>query len=373
MVTTTRTTTATGPTSWRFGNLCSKGLVQIPCDHQDLTEITRHNNTHPIIGAAEKNADFVRSLVPETYSKAILACVDRMSEQEALRHLALLGYLTSSLERQFRALHGNQCFGFALAALPGTEEALLALSERTERSPRDDAFTAWIIDPPFSWTGTDGERRFGNAVRQIDRRMNLVADYLMGLRQGRMSLESAVPALKRAKAEIEACRDVMSDLARDPFPREFQAMRNFLVPICVGGRIYEPPNATYALGWNRADVAIGIYDERFRSALDERAGQMARSDANRLRSERTLPSLAEIVAATDGSLAGVDAARKLAKTMAIFVGVHMGAIKANLPESEASGGMTHAASHGVSGRSISVTEEFRRMRLDHPLVRRKAE
>lgn len=320
---------------------------------------------------------------------SIAANARTMCDVMALGLLSELGYIASSIEQQHRAIHGRGPSEFVFDVVPGLEPALVALGDRLGRAPRDDADTAWANGPAYSWTGTEGERRFGDAVREINDRMNCVAEEMLELRRGRIGLLGSVAMLERAVGHIRVCRDKMADLAKKPFPNEFQMMRNHLIEMMIGGKTYEGPNATYLPGWNRADLAIGIYDERFDDAISERIQHMPSADAAMITAERDLPSLAQIVVSTLGVdllqqeidttlekrpdyVAALRAAACLAKEMAIFVGVHMGAIKANLvadPDSPDDPGITHGAGRGVSGRPIDITEQLMQMRLRHPMSR----
>ena len=102
------------------------------------------------------------------------------------------------------------------------------------------------------------------------------------------------------------------------------------------------------------------------------------------------PQIAGHSAKVDGIYAGaLKSAAELAREQARLVGVHFGAIQANLlkpgggegpygnPPNSSEGaaasvkGVTHASDKGVSGRSIDETVELRKMRQDHPLTRRR--
>lgn len=367
--------------------------IDIPFSPNDHKRIIKLNTTVDVNrDTAYALLKFLKPRLRVKRLRAIRAAADDMDEAGATRTLGLLGYLTSTVEYHFRKAFSSKGEGFAFAAIPGLEDALTALGFRLGRNPRDDSFTAWINYPTYSWTGTDGELRFGAAVRKIDGELNQAADLLLPLRKGMVSLTESDAALQKATKHVTTCRTVMADLANNPFPDEFQAIRNFLIPLSVNGRRYEPPNATYASGWNRADVAIGNHDDRYIVQLDERIRHMASVDVAKISEERRLPSVTEIVARSTGTRSGfmspdriagiansldrseaeaVKAAVELAKAIAMLTGVHMGAIKKNLPENGNKEDVTHSASSGVSGRPITMTDELHDMRLHHPLTRAK--
>jgi len=360
---------------------------------EDFAQITRLNNRNAAgFNSAYDLVKLLRSRLTQQSLVSIRETADDMDDVEAENRLGILGFITSSVESNFRKVCEPGCDGFAFAAFPALEGALTALGYRLGRYPRDDCFTAWINNPPYTWTGSDGEIRFGAAVRDIDAEMNFAADLLIPIRKGEDSLADSVEALREASNRIKKCKTIMADLANKPFKDEFQAMRNFLIPMIVNGRRYEPPNATYAPGWNRLDVAVGNHDDRFTLQLDERVRHMASSDVAKIVEEKRLPSITQIVACSTGTgsdfmspdriaamtasldqttVEAVKAAAELAKTLSILAGVHMGAIRKNLPEAEDDTNATHSAGNGVSGRPVSLTQELRDMRIHHPLTRTK--
>jgi hypothetical protein len=212
--------------------------------------------------------------------------MDLLSDATCLGVQKELAFLMASVAQQARFAKLPGAENPLVAAFPELEGVMLKLAARTGRAPRDDAHTHWVTLPYLSFTGTEGEERFANTVREIEGRMNKVGDLLLTVRLGLVPFADAAPIFEESRVEVESCRKAMSDLAKNPFPEDFQAMRNFLVTLVVGGQEYEPPNATYAMGWNRADIAIGITDERFTKALDVRVKHMSRDEAATIEIER---------------------------------------------------------------------------------------
>jgi hypothetical protein len=317
--------------------------------------------------------------------------------EQALTALGTLGFVAASITRQHNLHHGPTTADYAFRAVPHLEDACLALANATGHPPRDSAATAWLHEPPFSFTGTDGERRFGAGVRSAERLLGGATDLLGAVRAGRTPLADAVADIRSAVAHVTDYTVVLSDMAQNPFPVDFIAMRNFLVPLEVGRVQYEPPNATYIPGWNRLDVAVGICPELTNHLLAERIAKMPTAHAAEVRREQVLPALSEVIAATLGIPgpqihtiaadelacrmrasppelhAALAASCDLAHRVAKMIGVHWGVIRNNLPSPIEGAGvsMTHAANAGVSGRSLAVTQELKAGRLTHPLVRAK--
>jgi hypothetical protein len=338
--------------------------------------------------------------LPE-YLEHIDAAIDLLTDATCLGVQKELAFHMASVAQQARFAKLSASANPLVDAFPKLENVMLKLAARTGRVPRDDAHTQWVTLPYLSFTASEGEERFANAVREIDGRMNKVADLLSSIRLGVVTFADGAPILDQARVEVEHCRKAMSDLAKNPFPDDFQAMRNFLVPLVVGGQEYEPPNATYAMGWNRADVAIGIVDRRFDNRLNVAIKHMSRDEAAKVRLELCYPTIAQIAEMFDPEhvgnpskadgiyVAATKAAAELAREQARLTGVHYGATRTNLPKPGGSEGpeggpphgadgaavlapqVTHEANKGVSGRSTDELVELLKMRQDHPLTRRR--
>jgi len=343
----------------------------------------------------QKTADLINSPPGAGLISAISNGQFNISHERAQAVLKELGYVASCVERQGIAVHGQEAEGCAFQLVPHLEHALLVLGDRLGRAPRDDAETAWVMQPHLSFTRSDGEARFADAVRFINEQMGVVADMLQPVRDGRTPFASSVGMLDKATEIIRSCRGKMAGLAKDAFPKDFQAMRDHLVPLTVGGVFYEPPNATYLPSWNRVDAAIGIYDERWLDAIPGRIKNMPDQHRELLIKEMGKPTIADIVAGLVGDrikgmglsgigaerpdlMPAVAAANALAKEHgAMLHGVHVGAIRKNLPEGSAGGhgapgdANLHEQDKGVSGRSVSETDDLRAMRVGHWLTRLK--
>lgn len=343
----------------------------------------------------QKTADMINASPGAGLISAIGNGQFNMSHEHAQAVLKELGYVASSVERQGIAVHGQEAEGCAFQLIPNLENALLVLGDRLGRAPRDDAETTWVLQPHLSFTRSDGEARFADAARFMNEQMGVVADMLQPIRDGHTPFASSVGVLAKATEIIRACREKMAGLAKDAFPKDFGAMRDHLVPLTVGGVLYEPPNATYLPSWNRVDAAIGIYDERWLDAIPGRIKNMPLQHRELLIEEMGKPTISDILADFFGAridgmslseigaeqpdlMPAVAAANALAKEHgAMLHGVHVGAIRKNLPEGAAGGhgapgdANLHAQDKGVSGRSVSETDELRAMRVGHWLTRLK--
>ncbi|MGE3249884.1 MAG: monodechloroaminopyrrolnitrin synthase PrnB family protein [Hyphomonadaceae bacterium] len=347
--------------------------------------------------SALQAAASIKSIVDDRDIEALVRVADRLGDDDALFALGALGVLASSLERHDRLANGSGRRGFGMANLPGLEMALLAFGERTGRAPRDSAETAWLIDPPWNWTNSVGEARFGNAVRQAERCLGAAAEALLPIRQGLAQLKDSADVLRFCAEQVEAYTRVQIELNRNPFPEDFLMMRNFLGTLRVGGRDYEGPNATYTRGWTGLDLAVGIVKPTFAEIALKRASHMCPNDAAAIRDSVALPSIADLTAdllgidrsairsATPGQVRGTSTlngggarafleAARLSRATAMLVGVHWGAINKNLTEpvaklsDEERTKLGVAPTGGVSGTGLRHTDELRKERQAHFLA-----
>tara|TARA_R110002096_G_scaffold435813_1_gene662981 strand:+ start:532 stop:1689 length:1158 start_codon:yes stop_codon:yes gene_type:complete len=367
------------------------GLIRTPCGIQALGI---HEANMKAASGRDVAADTAARLrTPEmlAFLAWLKTALPRLSYQDALGVLKELGFVTACLERQVTAVHGAQSAAGAFRLFPELEPTLLDLGFRLGRLPRDDAETTWCLAPFFSFTGSAGERRFALSVRRIDRLMNEAADILNLLRYGHVPFADAADLLAAAADRIRECRSMMADLAKNPFPVDFQAMRDHLVRLTIGGCEFEAPNATYRDGWARVDAALGVYGDLWTTALQTRLDHMPMHQRDRIEIELTQPSVAHVMEhifgseVRDASIAELvlkkpEAERSLREVQtlakehgALLHGVHMGAIRKNLPDDDGpeTGQPLHGRDQGVSGRSISETEALRDMRRDHWLTRLK--
>ena len=118
---------------------------------------------------------------------------------------------------------------------------------------------------------------------------------LQPVRKGLVTLYGATGALETAAGLIADCRKLMADLAKNPFPSDFQNMRNHLVTLTIGETEYEPPNATYLPGWNLVDIAVGNHHGKLADAIKERTKHMPHTDADAVRVDKLLPSIPDIL------------------------------------------------------------------------------
>ena len=367
------------------------GLIRTPCGIHALGIHQANRMAASGHDVAADTAARLRTPDMQAFLVWLKSALPRLSYRDALGILKELGFLAACLERQVTAVHGAQGVGGAFRLFPELEPTLLDLGSRLGRLPRDDAETTWCLAPFFSFTGSEGEHRFALSVRRIDRLMNEAADILNLLRYGHVPFVDAADLLKAAADRVRESRSMMADLAKNPFPEDFQAMRDHLVRLTIGGCEFEAPNATYRDGWARVDAAIGVYGDLWTTALQTRLDHMPMHQRDRIEIELTQPSVAHVMEhifgseVRDASIAELvlkkpEAERSLREVQALakehgalLHGVHMGAIRKNLPDDDGpeTGQPLHGRDQGVSGRSISETEALRDMRRDHWLTRLK--
>ena len=320
-----------------------------------------------------------------------------MEPGRALYVLGALGAIASSLVRHERRASGNKQSSVGIALVPGLEPALLAFGKALGRAPLDNHDTAWAAGFPISFMGTDGEARFGRAVRDANRLLGESSALLMPLRKGEISLADTVDQLVQAQAHVKSYLLVQADLAANAFGDDFLAMRNFLAAYVVGGQEWQPPNATYTVGWTGFELSLGLL-EGFRDVAQQRSSHMSREDRAAIDLSAQLPTLWELVARELGigddlwsvepdALAerfeaaplairdGVLAARALARETARMAGTHLGAIRKNLVEPVETMSQAErdrlgvAPTGGVSGTTLGHTFDLGKKRWAHPLVR----
>jgi Domain of unknown function (DUF1864) len=147
--------------------------------------------------------------------------------------------------------------------------------------PRGNHITYWGVlfeGDQLTYTGTPGEVSFGDAVRGLDReqRANALAT-LASIINGEVAIRSA-EGIERIRAAAEREDDIRERLLklwrregtgeRHLQVRTFTAeMRTSLVAYKVGDTFYEGPNAANVAGQVLFDLALGIYDARYRDQV----------------------------------------------------------------------------------------------------------
>jgi hypothetical protein len=365
----------------------------------DLPELNA-SASRGAISAAEFVAAISERLTPADLD-GLVRIAPRMSHEELAYALGGLGIVVASAVKAERAESGDRQSMKALHAFPGMERTLLALAQISGRVPRDDHDTTWgkVTPPPWSFTGSDGERRFGEAVRRSEQDLGKAESSIDPLRCGLMSLEESVEALDEAAHWVDAYVPVQGDLAKRPFFHEFVAMRQFLQPQTIGGILYAPPNATNALRWTSLDHGVGLMEAYFADIAAKRGRLMPPLDRAQMQRSLALPTVcdrvAEAIGADPGHLAalspdelqsrvlacrpgvrrGVMAAARLAKQMARLATVHLAVIQKNLVDpsavqtAEEKQAQAVKPNVGVSGRGLEHTYDLCERRKQHPLVR----
>ncbi|MES2441200.1 MAG: hypothetical protein V4574_00090 [Pseudomonadota bacterium] len=324
---------------------------------------------------------------------------DTLSEDQAVWVLGAIGHLASLLVRHKRLESGDRSTSEGLALMPGLEEAMLAFGRATGRAPRNCAYSTWGIAPPWSFTGSEGERRFGEAVRDAERLLGEAARMLADLRTRTLRFVDATEVMSDVATLVLEYVDIQVDLAKRPFGEDFIAMRDYLAPFTVGGVEYEGPNATYTRAWTDLDLAVGLLGGHFRETASKRASYMPPREREWIEYSIGLPTLCDLVAETleitSEDLATIDlaqlaartgvrprperdalrAAAEVARSVARLSAVHGGAIRQNLTEparqlsDEARSRLAVAPDGGVGGRELEHTHKLRDIRIKHPLVR----
>lgn len=348
--------------------------------------------------SAAQFAKAIRSRLSAGELDALRRIASRMTYDDAVYALGVLGAVASALVHHVRVESGDRETSAGLGLVPGLEEALLAFGRATGLPPRDLALTTWLLGP-WTFTGTEGERRFGHAVREAEALLGEAVALLAEIREGGIALADSADRLRKAAALVASYRKVQSDLSGRPFGPDFLHMRDFLAPYAVGGTLWEGPNATYTRAWNDLDLAVGLLGTAFHRVVRKRSVYMPPADRQAILRSMALPSLGDLIAdaigvargrvavMTAGSLGrrlreapeplrdSILAAAELAWEVAKLSLVHWGAIKKNLinpveqmSPQERSRLVTRADS-GVGGNNVSHTAELRDQRGNHPLAR----
>lgn len=198
-----------------------------------------------IAAAVRANALKARSLIDnaafasDCHRLVILA--RRIPASQALGLLALLGFLASS-ERRHAAAAGQA----GAPPLPAhLAVALLELGDAIGHDPRDAADTAWLMQPPFTWTATRRELLLGTAVRQIEARFSETLALLEPVLKRRRTLADARHDL------ISASNTVQELLSLDGVPDlgAEVAFAPYLQPFEVMATEYPGPNPMQTPGW----------------------------------------------------------------------------------------------------------------------------
>lgn len=228
------------------------------------------------------------------------------SPAHSLAVLGLLGFALSSLERHSQG--AGRPPGVAVASYPGLTERLVRLGRIAGHPPRDSHYTYWLLnamDEPITFTGEPGEVYFNQLVNQSDARLTAVADRLLKLRNGTLSLgdPEALVALEASAADLETLC-VLHHGFRQPSaeskgasltPAVFSRMRSYLLPYPVAGVTYTGPNPAYVAAYFRSDLAVGCAGDTFAATVRQRLAFMNERDVALLERDMTLPSVADVL------------------------------------------------------------------------------
>ncbi len=330
---------------------------------------------------------------------AIARTIGRMRLADAYYVHGALSMIAASIVHHVRVETGDRETSDGLALIPGLEQTLLVCARITKLPPRDCAFKTWLIGGPWTFTGSEGEVRFGRAVRDAEAILGEAVDLLADLREGRVPLRSAAGAIEYAADRVAAYRKVQADLSGRPFGKEFLAMRNYLAPYQVGGKRWEGSNATYTRAWTEIDLATGLLGRPFYRIVRMRAAFMPPWDCERLLRSLEQPSLCDLIAdalgmcrtqfaaASDEELRALSstaspalqpalrAAARLAWEVAKLAAVHMGAIVKNLTKpaqaltEEERGALVTPVDSGVGGNHLNNTQMLMTQRITRPMAK----
>lgn len=360
----------------------------------------------PLMNIAVKRGEvstaFVANVIRSRLSKSDLDGLARVAAllrtEDAIYVLGALGAIASSIVHHVRVESGDRESSDGLRLIPGLETALLAFGRATGLPPRDQAYTSWLLNGPWTFTGTEGERRFGLAVREAERLLGLAVTLIADVRARRVPLVDAVERLEAAAALVAEYRQIQSDLQIHAFPKEFLEFRDYLPPFVIGGRRVEGPNATFTLAWTDLDVAVGLLGRAFHPVVRKRARYMPPWDRHEIGLSLVQPSLCGLVADAVGVDRGhlvlmsqrnlqrrlcrspaklgraILAVSGLAWEVAKLAAVHWGVIVKNLKTPveqmtpEERGRLVTPPTGGVGGNHLQKTIDLMRRRLDHPLA-----
>lgn len=343
-------------------------------------------------------AEVIRCRLSASDLEAFNRIAPRLSPKLALYALGGLGAIASSAVRHVRVQTGDPDSSAGLHLFPGLEGTLVALGDITGRAPRDNQDTAWALGLPATFTGSEGELRFGHAVREANRLLGANDRVVMPIRSGDVCFADAVELFDEATKNVKEYALVQSDLIYNAFPADFLAMRSYLGSYVVGGVKLEGPNATYSAGWTGFEVSLGLLDG-FRATALRRTRFMSFEDREHIEASCQIPTLCEIVAESLGlarkALEPIDprefgfrfkaaapslqrailAVRALAKATAQMAATHVGTIKKNLTEPVSKIALAErerlgvSPEGGVSGTPLQHTFEQGARRMRHPLIR----
>lgn len=169
----------------------------------------------------------------------------------ALQILGELGHVASSLVGQ--AIKARiETVGLLDACASGFERALLALASRCGVDPRDTAITAWLRNPPFTWTNEASELAYGQTVREVDARLDRLGDLFELLERGKPVFDTAFD-IAAAAEQLQAWH-VQTSRARGVFRQA--NFTGFLSAFEVAGDLLQGPTPRQLRSWERVRNSI---------------------------------------------------------------------------------------------------------------------
>ncbi len=169
----------------------------------------------------------------------------------ALQLLGELGHVGSSLIGQARKAKVETA-GLLDACAPGFERALSALAQRCGAAARDTAMTAWLRDPPFTWTTEASEYAYGETVRQVDTHLAALADLFESLERGKPVHDAAFD-IAAAAGQLQVWH-VQTSRARSVFRQA--SFTGFLAAFEVDGDLLQGPTPRQLRSWERVRGSI---------------------------------------------------------------------------------------------------------------------
>lgn len=254
--------------------------------------------------------DLISLIVPEI-PKIINLCQQQLNNhQDSFDYIdknrlsRCFGMSVASLEKCLQT--AGEIPGSSFNLLPaGIDKMMLILGENLRGNARDDHFVYWGLDRFIPYTSHQGEKEFAYVVKLSNNILNKSANNLRAIIQKRIDLDSheASVLLTEIVSELtnlhNAFKELDFKLGRDGFFA--MSMRQFLLPIKIGEKLHQGPNAKFYPGFARCDLVFGIKNDRYLTELKARLPFMTSEDKSVLEKELNLdtsPSLIEFLLGT---------------------------------------------------------------------------
>jgi hypothetical protein len=249
-------------------------------------------------------ADYLATVSPllRDAVKVLTPSLTAVSRDDARRHIQLIGFLASSLERHFQAAQTEA--GKGLETIPGLGRLLVALGAIARHPPRDSHYSYWLWNrdaAPLTFTGDAQEDLFNRAVNDTNHFHGDSCATLRPICAGDVDIASSDAADRLGLAAsnthslfvtwgLFTARNEAGGVGMTP---QFFAtrMRTYLPTYPVVGTEWGGVNAAHEVTQMAVDWLIGTVEPFYAGVIEKRLRYLTDEDRASLARDMAMPSV----------------------------------------------------------------------------------